>query len=366
MKRCSILAILMILLAMGTAGADVNSPYGINAHVPDTTMLDLAANAGIGWIRIDMNWFSMEPARDQYNWGYMDNVINGAAARGLEIFATLAYTPGWASGTGNIADPPADPADWYDFVFDTVSRYRNSVKYWGMWNEPNLEGFFTGNGWQYREWILKPGAQAAKAADPSCFVLGPELAHLSSSDWPDWMAEAMTAGGADHIDIITHHCYKGDTGWDIFTYLDAGAFHWIWDPPPLMDVLADLGVDHKPVWLTEVGWYTAVSKDAVSEDLQAEYYHQLLWGVHERDWLAKVFPYELRDDPSSGVPDWGIVRADSSTKPAYATYSQFIANPTDPGGNGCGVAPGAGAGADLALLMLALGAGIVGMRRKNR
>jgi len=336
MKQNVFLVVIALLVCAGVAQAEVGSPYGINAHVPDVATLDKIAAAGIDWIRIDLNWFALEPNKDQYNWSYMDAVVNNARARGLEIFATLAYTPAWANGTGNIADPPTDTADWYDFVYDVVRRYRDRIKHWGMWNEPNLDGFFTGSAWQYREWILKVGYQAAKAADGGCYVLGPELAHLSSSDWPDWLEEIMKAGGADCIDIITHHCYKGDTGWAMFKYLDAGSFHYAWDPPPLMDVLADLGVDDKPVWLTETGWPTA-SKDDVSEAEQAEYYHQLLWGVHERDYLAKVFPYEIKDDPSPDVPKWGIIHADNTPKQAYDRYRAFIANPTDPGGSGgCG------------------------------
>jgi len=344
----------MALTCGGVAFADVTSPYGINSHIPDTQTLDMIAGAGIDWIRIDMNWFQLEPSRDNYNWGFMDSMVNNARARGLEIFATLAYTPGWASGTGDIADPPLDIADWYDFVYDAVHRYRGSIQYWGMWNEPNLEDFFTGNGWQYREWILKPGSQAAKDADPGCFVLGPELAHLSSSDWPNWMDEAMKAGGADYIDIISHHCYKGDSGDDIFHYLDRDAFFWPWDPPPLMKVLDDLGVADRPVWLTEVGWPT----DEISEGDQALYYHQLLWGVLERDYIHKVFPYEIRDDPNPEVPDWGIIRSDYTPKQAYFTYRDFITDPTEPAHDpvwcGYGLAsPGSGF-ADLGLLLFGL------------
>jgi len=372
----AILAVSVALMCAGVVWGDVNSPYGINAHVPDSQTLDLIAQAGIGWIRIDMNWFQLEPSKDHYNWGFMDSVVNNARARGLEIFATLAYTPGWASGTDNIADPPQNTADWYDFVYDAVSRYSGKVKYWGMWNEPNLENFFTGNGWQYREWILKVGAQAAKDADPSCLVLAPELAHLSSSDWPGFMDEVMKAGGADYIDIITHHCYKGTTGEDVFDYLDAGAFHWPWDPPPLMDVLKDLGVDDKPVWLTEVGWHTSgkaaldpsltEGKDSVSESDQALYYHQLLWGVHERGYLEKVFPYEIKDDPNPDVPNWGIVKADYTPKEAYYTYRDFIANPTEPGGGGgCGAAAHESA-TDLSLLLLLPAFAVVFASRRRR
>ena len=351
MKSLIVWAAVAAMISGGAVSADVSSPYGINSHVPNVATLDMIQNAGIGWIRIDMNWFQMEPNRDGYNWGFMDAVVNNARARGLEIFATLAYTPAWANGTGNIADPPLDIADWYDFVYDTVHRYRGSIQHWGMWNEPNLEQFFTGNGWQYREWILKPGAQAAKAADPVCFVLGPELAHLSSTDWPSWMEEAVIAGGIDHIDIITHHCYKGDSGDDVFHYLDEG-FFYPWDPPPLMTVLKNLGADDRPVWLTEVGWHT----DEISEAEQALYYHQLLWGILDRGHLDKVFPYEIKDDPTPGIPLWGIIYADNTPKQAYFTYQSFIAGPTEPEHDpiwcGQGLASPAAGSADLVIFVL--------------
>jgi len=363
MKRAVILIVSCFLCLAGLAVADVNSPYGINSHVPDNRLLDLIAQAGIGWIRVDMNWFTLEPNKNQYNFGYMDSVVNNARARGLEIFATLAYTPGWANGTGNTADPPTDPNDWYNFVYNTVHHYRGQIKYWGMWNEPNLTGFFTGVAWQYREWILKPGAQAAKAADPSCFVLGPELSHLSSGDWPGWLEEIMKAGGSDYIDIITHHCYKGNTGDDTFNYLDKGAFHWPWDDPPLMDVLDSIGVGDKPVWLTEVGWAT----DDISESDQALYYQQLLWGMLQRDYLKKVFPYTIIDCPDQQLePPFGILKSDYTPKQAYSKYRDFIANPTEPPSSGCNMAAGADAKSNAGMLaLLSVPLFIWGMRRRK-
>jgi len=363
MKRSFFLTAVVLCVA-SVAVAGTNAPYGINAHVPSTQLLDMLAAAGIQWVRVDMNWFQLEPGRNQYNWGYMDNVVNAARARGLQIFATLAYSPNWASGTANIADPPQDPNDWYNFVYNVVRRYKSSVKHWGMWNEPNLDGFWTGEAWQYREWILKNGYNAAKAADASCVVLGPELAHMSG--WPDFMENVMAEGGANYIDIITHHCYKGDTGTEVFNYLDKDAFYWAWDDPPLMKVLDDLGVDNRPVWLTEVGWTTADGDGSVSEDEQADYYHQLLWGVHERAWLERVFPYEAMDDPTPGVPKWGIIKADYTPKKAYTEYQSFIDNPTDPGSSGgCGAAEDTSKPqAELALVFLVPLAGFILRRRR--
>lgn len=311
-----VLTLLIPVMVVHQAHAvDPSSPYGINTHVPSAADLDQVAAAGIGWVRVDFNWNQLEPARDQYNWALADSVVNSAVARGLNVFVTLAYTPDWANGGQGIAIPPTDPNDWYDFVFDMVSRYKTKVKYWGMWNEPNLEQFFKGGAKVYVEDILVRGAEAARTADPGALILGPELAHLSSGHWAAWLYYVLTEA-PESIDIITQHVYSG-SGYDVIRDLDG----WIpvWDKPTVMGVIEAAGASDKPLWLTETGWHT----DEVTEEEQATYYTQLLDGVLEEEWLDKVFFYELKDDPN--IPEkWGILRADNSRKPSWTAYRDYI------------------------------------------
>ena len=150
------------ILAITSATAwpvDPVLPYGINAHLPSSSLLDRVAAAGIAWIRVDFNWFMMEPARGVYDWTITDAVVGDARARGLNIYATLAYSPAWATGGQPPNTPPMDPKDWYAFVYTTVSRYRGSIQHWGMWNEPNFKHFFSGSPAQYINTILRVGAQ---------------------------------------------------------------------------------------------------------------------------------------------------------------------------------------------------------------
>ena len=109
MTKYSIVLFAAILFCISplvdVARADVSSPYGINTHLPSAALLDKVAQTGIDWIRVDFNWFLMEPSNDDFNWGQTGQMVNDARARDLEVFATLAYTPGWASGTSNITDP---------------------------------------------------------------------------------------------------------------------------------------------------------------------------------------------------------------------------------------------------------------------
>jgi polysaccharide biosynthesis protein PslG len=304
--------------AAGTVwAADPALPYGINTHLPSSALLDRVAAAGIAWIRVDFNWVMMEPVRGVYDWSTTDAVVSNARARGLNLYATLAYTPAWAAGGQGPNTPPVDPQDWYAFVYTTVSRYRDSIQHWGMWNEPNFTHFFSGSPEQYIDAILRVGAQAVRAADPRGAVLGPELAQ--EGDWWVWLYRVLDEA-ADVIDIVTQHSYQ-DTGDDVLRRLGGPVPPWNW--PTVRDVLRWTGTADKPLWLTETGWNTA----DVSEEAQAASYEQVLAGVEASEWLDKVFFYQLVDEP--GSPDaWGILRVDLRPKLAYDAYQRHIASQT--------------------------------------
>jgi hypothetical protein len=100
---------------------DPASPYGINAHLPSSVLLDRVAAAGIAWIRVDFNMDQIQPAPGQYNWALTDQVVQDARARGLHLYPTLAYAPPWANGgvggtcrptrrTGTASWPPSSCA----------------------------------------------------------------------------------------------------------------------------------------------------------------------------------------------------------------------------------------------------------------
>jgi Beta-galactosidase len=126
--QCFAATFCVIASAAGTAWA-INPalPYGINVHLPSSALLDRVVRAGIAWIRVNFNWFMIEPARGGYNWTTTDTVVSDARARGLNIYPTLAHAPAWANGGHAPNTPPVDSHDWYTFVHTTVSRYRGSI-----------------------------------------------------------------------------------------------------------------------------------------------------------------------------------------------------------------------------------------------
>jgi hypothetical protein len=328
-KAVSAAAVLLLL----SAPAAVAAPYGINVHAPQGSQLGFilgrAQAAGIGWVRIDFVWADVETSPGVFDWSVYDALAAAAAARGINVFATLAYTPAWATHGPPTTGVPDDPATWADFCGRAARRYASSIHYWGLWNEPNLPRFWSGSRQQYINDVLIPGADAIHQASATARVGGPELAHVASTQWFYWLRDVL-GQAAGHLDFVTHHVYDIDGNRAVTSRLDDstpfGGDPGLWTliEPSVKEVLKDGGWWGKPFWLTETGWQSG----AVSEATQATYYAGLLddWfaGRSGQTWIDQIFFYEIQDAPSSPPLTWGILRADGSAKPAYAAYQNFI------------------------------------------
>jgi hypothetical protein len=332
-------AALLATLALPRAAAA--SPYGVDIHAPQGAqlgfVLDRVRGAGIGWVRIDVVWSDVETAPGVFDWSVYDALASAAEARGLAVYATLAYTPAWATHGAPTTGVPDDPGTWADFCARAAQRYASSIRYWGLWNEPNLSKFWSGTRQQYIDDILIPGADAIHGASAAAKVGGPELAHISSSQWYYWLRDSLNQAGS-HLDFVTHHVYDSDGNGAVTNRLN-GATPFGGDPdlwtiidPSVKEVLQNTGWWGRPFWLTETGWQSG----EVSEATQAAYYTGLLndWftGQPGQGWVGQLFFYEIEDPPGS-PSTWGILRADGSQKPAYVAYENFITahtfRPTD-------------------------------------
>ena len=284
---------------------------GINLHVPSNAILeDVALNLGVSWIRVDFDWLWMEPERGRFEWTETDRVVEKAWTSGLAILATLAYTPAWASsnpGSPQGSDPPAS-ADFYrDFVRATVTRYRERVRFWQFWNEPNLTDFWKGTREQYRTTILEVGARTAKEVDPGARVVAPGLANVGA--WRPWFEEAMKAKAL--VDVINHHNYARAGRLSIVELRTDGL------QPSLRTLMRENEVDDRPFWITETGRRT-------DEGDQPRYYDEILQTLRVETWVGRLFFFHYWDGPGQGNGGFGIVNEDLTPKPAYSVLRSAL------------------------------------------
>jgi polysaccharide biosynthesis protein PslG len=285
--------------------------------------------AGAGWIRINFPWSHFEPdSKGVYNWGELDQLVEQANARGLKIMGTLSTVPEWARPVGSgLFDPPTDPQDWSDSVTAVVERYQDNIA-WGIWNEVNLPGFWSGTKTEYTTNILRPAIDAIKAADPDALIVaggmetgnGPDGPNYF--DWKGWMTAVMAEGGAD-IDVLGHHEYRqlpGEaTDTDLTAALDAQK-----------TFLQSFG---KPVWLTETGWL--IDRAGGEQNVADNYTGMLntwLTGDPNRDWIEKIFAFALT--PSGAPNQWNLVDDFGDPRLSYLAIQDFAAVDGDLNGDG--------------------------------
>lgn len=258
---------------------------GVNTHQPPERHLDLAVQGKFRAVRCDFNWLDIETSPDEFVWDGFDAIVSGARARNLEVFATLAYTPPWLGDRRSVPSRER----WVNFVGRVASRYNHNVWHWGIWNEPNSDGFWLGSVHDYIDTLLLPAAEVLHRLNPANRVIGPELTH--NDNWRPWLRAVLHAAGPA-IDIVSHHIYH-ENGREVLRKLRE-----VWE------------IARMPLWLTETGLNT----HRYSEAQQAACIDQLLESLPKYEWLQRVFLFQLVDESGAGH---GLLRTDLSAKPAF-------------------------------------------------
>ncbi len=310
-------AALLLALPAASAGPDP-SPYGINGVVaihartsPNAIAkaksdIRLMREAGIRWDRIEIWWSVVEPEKGKWDFEFTDRVVALYKDSGVSPLAILNYSSAWSG------KPPADDGERQAFAryaAKMIGRYKDTIKCWEVWNEPNIPTFWpTPNVKDYAE-LLKVTYKAAKEADPECVIIA------GSTSGPDFgfIRGIFDNGAWDSCDAISIHPYSmaGGPGSQRLGELLEMA----------NDCIASTGKD-KPLWITEMGWTSSSSE----EDARQAAYLTQSYVIAAVQGVDKLFWFKLEDWSEK----WGIVKADGTKKPAYKAYQTLTKNLTSP------------------------------------
>jgi len=201
--------------------AEISGSYwGIQASTLEDTLLDKAADIGVKWTRLGASWPSIEKEKGIYDWSETDIAFTRIYEKGITPFVTLGrgnklYTelttyddPKLAEIYGYRPAPPTRNPEalkaWLRFVRATVEKYKDRIKYWEVWNEPNHRNYWGAppDGKDYGN-LLKVTASLIKEIDPEAIVIGGSMAGIN----PGFTEDFLSVGTADLIDIISYHNY---------------------------------------------------------------------------------------------------------------------------------------------------------------
>lgn len=256
------------------------SAFGV--HTNSTIRHNRMAKAvGINWVRLHdaglnyIGWNFLEPKKGQ--WQFFDEPLDRYRAEKLMIFGQLGTAPAWASyypaekrdnkfGYFDRFFQPRDLDDYRNYVRTVTSRYRNTIRYWDVWNEPWIHawwavdydsklggraGYITSKQPQ-QDFVnlMKAARDMARAVNPHVKIAGFNTTagqHESTTRFtgPDWTKGIYDAGGLANSDILVYHHYAGGSlghpDDDVAKGLEA-AFGYVKEQE---------GKLTKPVWMTE-------------------------------------------------------------------------------------------------------------------
>jgi hypothetical protein len=323
---------------------DVN-PYGANfflarevEHWKQEKTLAMARQAGIGWIKQQFSWEEIEPSRKGlFDWAKYDRIVTLAENYGMQIIARLDRPPDWTREDNQFKTrPPDDLADYGDFVFEFVQRYKGRVRYVQIWNEPNLTaewGFQRVDAVAYTG-MLQEAYQRAKEADPEIVVLTAPLAiTLEDASMRGnhndliFLEQMYEAGAAAYFDVLSANAFGLDRPPEDPPDPNILNFRRVELQREIMERYGDAG---KPIWINEYGWNAAPASfpeeiltwERVTEEEQAEYtVRGITWGRENWPWLGVVNIWYFRQvgDVSPDRPAYyfALVDPEFNPRPVY-------------------------------------------------
>ncbi|MBW2191411.1 MAG: hypothetical protein JRG93_17840 [Deltaproteobacteria bacterium] len=313
---------------------------GVNTHYASGSSINhdslaLLAEAGVSFIRNDLAWASVEKEAGVYDFvdSGFDELVDTCEALGLRILFILDYGNSLYGETRAVVDEEGRRA-FAAFAAAAARRYGGRGHSWEIWNEPNLEQFWSSAGGGpdpelYAE-LVRTTAPALREADPDGeIVVGalffglPEIIEGGGLGigGPRFLETVAATDVLSLVDEVTLHLYRVDAPEGAATDIQLAR-----------DVLDAAGYP-LPVSSGEWGYSTydpTAPPDgvnflpAVTPNRQASYLTRMLLHNYSLGLPGSVIFKDLdKQDPNPGNIEhhWGLMARDLTPKPSYFAVS---------------------------------------------
>ncbi|MEO5951132.1 MAG: glycosyl hydrolase, partial [Chloroflexia bacterium] len=325
----------------GTPAPDTDMEIGIaqGGESADPGFFDNIREAGRalgpGLVRIDniyTHYDIVHRAEDgtlTHDWSKLDRVLDGLKAMNKEPLICLSYMPEVLSVSGKSrVEQPAKYEEWAALVTATVTHVNieggMGVRYWEVWNEPNIFAFWQAPFPDYLK-LYDTTAEAALAADPTVKIGGPAVSYFSTDHIGEFLEHErwnVRGGLPAHVDFVSWHSYGNSP-----EQVAADIRH-------IRTILEDFPMFSPKIFITEFNVLQGGSGDTSSggKTDTVEGAIAFLSSIEsmQRERLDKAFLFELKDGegPKSYWGRWGILTYDGKPKPIYHALEAYQNRPS--------------------------------------
>lgn len=172
---------------------------------------DYLGPTGAKKVRLQAGWAKCEPKKGVYNFQWLDEIIDGVIAQGVEPWLQTSYGNPIYEGGGDIYLSGGFPtseealAAWDRWVCELAKRYRGRVKIWEIWNESDLN---VKNSPEAYAKLFVRTAEIIREEIPEAQIYALSLAHVEKAEYVQSFLEHLQRNDKlDLVDVITLHGY---------------------------------------------------------------------------------------------------------------------------------------------------------------
>lgn len=273
----------------------LNIPDEINKDIKDIK------NAGFGGIKIGFHF-------NQTNTISQD-LVNKATKAGIYPLGILI---GHDQKSKDRAFTESELKDWESFTRENVRKFKNSIYFWEVWNEPNMTElrFRYGTPQEFLD-LLERTYNIIKKENPQAQVI--VNSDMSDRESRTFTEEFLSLNSSPYYDILSLHPYGGGD-----TLLEENIFN-----ERIAQQQAVMEKYHvtKPLMISEIGQ----PDEKIGELKQADLAEFAFNNAFQKNLPIVWFNYsDKRLSNIDGQTGWGIVRTDGSFKPAYERLKRLM------------------------------------------
>jgi len=223
----------------------VATDFQINSHQSINFLKDLGIN--FVNLRAAFTWSGIEPQKGEFDWKRTDRIVSLAYRNGISLMPMIFPCRGIFKDTGgyssycvpyghNIGIRDEDIEGYRNFVFQTVSRYKDKIKYWQLMEEAASQAKNDPEGYAK---TLKITYEEIKRADPEAKVVcgqfpvhpvGSRADISSSKSYFEKVFNSLEGNYFDVFEVLYSIKYKeqykevGKVGKEIREFLDQNGY----------------------------------------------------------------------------------------------------------------------------------------------
>ena len=161
-----------------------------------------------------VHWPQVELRRNEWQWEILDREVELAEKHHVDLLMPFGETPDWAAEPGRqttgrfrsgagfggvLVGDVADLEDWRTYIRTQAIRYKGRIRYYEIWNEPNLpRNRDIGTPERMLE-LAREAYITLKQVDPSIQVVSPSPVNANGLRW---LERYLELGGGKYADII--------------------------------------------------------------------------------------------------------------------------------------------------------------------